>query len=47
MYCINLVYSRIDIFSTNYWRSQDIIELHTILKEKSPLIYKTLCMATE
>jgi hypothetical protein len=36
--CINLVHSRIDVFHTNQWKPQDVIELYNTMKEKTPLI---------
>jgi hypothetical protein len=47
MYCINLVHSQIDIFNSNHWKLQDVIELHDKLKDKTQLISDALCRATE
>jgi hypothetical protein len=47
MLCINLIHCCIDIFDINQWKPQDIIKLHTILKEKTDLIYEALCRATK
>jgi hypothetical protein len=45
MLCINLIHCRIDIFDTNQWKLQDIMELHSMLKDKTQLIYDALCKA--
>jgi hypothetical protein len=47
MYCINLVHSQIDIFYSNHWRPQDILELYDKLKDKMQLVSDALCRATE
>jgi hypothetical protein len=47
MYCINLVHNQIDIFDSNHWRPQDVLELYDKLKDKMQLISDDLCRATE
>jgi hypothetical protein len=47
MLCVNLVHSRIAIFDSNHWTKQEVIELHSTLTEKIPLIHDALCLATE
>jgi hypothetical protein len=47
MYYINLVHSRINIFDSNHWRPQDILELHDKLKDKTQLISDALCRASK
>jgi hypothetical protein len=47
MACVNLVHSRTDIFDSNHWRKQEVIELHRTLKEKIPLIHDALCLSTK
>jgi hypothetical protein len=47
MLCINLIHCCIDILDTNQWKPQDIIELYSMLKDKTQLIYDTLCKATK
>jgi hypothetical protein len=47
MYCVNLVHSHIDIFDSNHERTESLIQWHSKIKGKIPLIYDALCMATD
>jgi hypothetical protein len=46
MYCVNLVHSRIDIFDSNHERTESLVQWHSKIKGKIPLIYDALCKAT-
>jgi hypothetical protein len=46
-YYANLVHSRIDIFYFNHERTKSLVQWHSKIKAKFPLIYDALCKATD
>jgi hypothetical protein len=47
MYCVNLVHNCIDIFDSTYERTESLVQWHSKIKGKIPLIYDALCKAMD
>jgi hypothetical protein len=47
MYYVNLVHSCIDIFDSNHEGMESLVQWHSKIKGKIPLVYDALCNAMD